>query len=41
MYPKTGKGLFQVTRNRDALARVKREVEEKTMRLQQIETARD
>eukprot|EP00746_Dinoflagellata_sp_MGD_P085005 gnl/MRDRNA2_/MRDRNA2_33687_c0_seq1.p1 gnl/MRDRNA2_/MRDRNA2_33687_c0~~gnl/MRDRNA2_/MRDRNA2_33687_c0_seq1.p1 ORF type:complete len:677 (+),score=212.71 gnl/MRDRNA2_/MRDRNA2_33687_c0_seq1:106-2136(+) len=29
----------EVTRNRDALARVKREVEEKTMRLQQIETA--
>merc|ERR1719235_1441038 len=29
----------EVTRNRDALARVKREVEEKTSRLQQIETA--
>jgi chromosome segregation ATPase len=29
----------EVTRNRDALARVKREVEEKTQKLQQLETA--
>merc|ERR1719353_1145026 len=29
----------EVTRNRDALARVKRECEEKTMRLQSVETA--